>query len=289
MRLTAAQSNLQIDKEKCTQCGVCTHICWTHAMKKGEDGYPVMSQNDPSDSWHSCWGCQRCMASCPTGALGICGKKPEDSATPDQRPTPESVDALVLTRRTCRDFKQEDIPLEKINHILSLAATAPSAGCNQQVRFSVVTQKEVMKKLSKKLWQGLLDNAEQGIFPGSEEGFNEKDFRLVERGINHGKDVIFRNAPHMLLIHAPKSPGSPTIDTAIALTYGELLFSAHGFGTVVASFGGTSLRSLPGLLEELGIPEDHFLQAPLLFGIPSLTFPRGTQRFDHMTPHIVTL
>ena len=55
MRLTAEQACLNVDYEKCTQCGLCTKICWTHAMVKNQQGYPVMSQADPSDSWHSCW------------------------------------------------------------------------------------------------------------------------------------------------------------------------------------------------------------------------------------------
>ena len=90
MRLTAAQACLKVDYNKCTKCGLCTKICWTHAMVKNQEGYPVMSQSDPSDSWHSCWACQRCMAVCPTSALSICGKDPADSVLTADRPSPQA-------------------------------------------------------------------------------------------------------------------------------------------------------------------------------------------------------
>ena len=70
MRITAKEANLVVDRSKCSRCGRCTHICWTHAMVKDSEGYPVMSQTDPSDTWHSCWACQRCMAVCPYRRTG---------------------------------------------------------------------------------------------------------------------------------------------------------------------------------------------------------------------------
>lgn len=281
MRITGQDAALSVNRDTCTRCGRCTQICWTHAMVKDGDGYPVMTQTDPGDTWHSCWACQRCMAVCPTGALSICGKRPEDSVTTALRPTPQAVEALMLTRRTCRDFKQENADPEEIERILRVVGNAPSAGCHQQVAFSVIADKDVLARVRDRLWALTCENAEKGVYPGGAEGLGEQDFRLVKKGMDHGKDVIFRNAPHVLFLHAPTHPGNPEVDTAIALSYAELLFSAYGYGTVVASFAGTALRALPELREELGIPRDHYLQCPLLFGFPAIDFPRGVQRFDH--------
>lgn len=282
MRLTAQEANLIVDQEKCTRCGLCTRICWTHAMVKNPDGFPVMTQADPSDIWHSCWACQRCMAVCPTGALQICGKKPEDSIPASEVPSPAAVEALLLNRRTCRDFKDENIPYETIEHILSIVANAPNAGCHQQLEFSVISNREALQRFRDHLWQRICENAEQGIFP---QGFSEKDFLLVKKGMDRGKDVVCRNASHLLLIHEPMAREGYTVDTAIALSYAELLFNAYGYGTVVASFCWAALKTLPDVCEELGIPASHYLQCPLLFGVPAITFPRGVQRFDHLVIH----
>ncbi len=282
MRLTAEQACLNVDYEKCTQCGLCTKICWTHAMVKNQQGYPVMSQADPSDSWHSCWACQRCMAVCPTGALSICGKDPSRSVLTADRPSPQAVETLMLTRRTCRNYKDEDVDRATLEHILKIVGNAPSGGCHQQVEFTVFPDKETFARFKHYFWERVQQNAEQGIFP---EGFNEKDFALVKKGMDHGKDVIFRGAPNLLLIHAAMDRGDWVVDTGIAMSYAELLFNAYGLGTVVASFAGAALKRLPDVRTRLGIPENHVLQCPLIFGVPAITFPRGVQRFDHLKIH----
>ena len=277
MRLSAQEAKLFIDQAKCTRCGLCTHICWTHAMVKDAEGYPVMKQTDPGDTWHSCWACQRCMAVCPTGALQICGKRPEDSIPASAVPAPEAVEALLLNRRTCRDYLEENVPYADIERILRIVSAAPNAGCHQQVAFSVISDRKALLRFRNHLWARILENAQQGVYP---TGFSEQDFLLVKKGMDHGKDVICRNASHLLLIHAPAQREGHTVDTAIALTYAELLFNAYGYGTLVASFCWAALKTLPDVREELGIPADHYLQCPLLFGKPSVVFQRGVQRFD---------
>lgn len=285
MRLTAQEANLIVDKDLCTRCGLCTKICWTHAMVKDENRYPKMAQNDPSDTWHSCWACQRCMAVCPTGALQICNKKPDDSVPRSAMADPKSVEALMLNRRTCRDYKPENIPMETITEILNIVSNAPSAGCQQQVQFSVISDREALIRFRDTFWQKICEKAEQGIYP---VGFSELDFKLVKKGMDNGKDVIFRNAPHLLLIHAAQDKGNWMLDTAIAMTYAELLLGAHGYGTVVASFSWAAMKTMPELMVELGVPADHYLQCPLVFGIPAIDFPRGVQRYDHVSINQVT-
>lgn len=277
MRISGKEANLKVDYNKCTRCGLCTHICWTHAMVADADGYPVMRQTDSTDTWHSCWACQRCMAVCPVGALQICGKRPEDSVPASAVPPPQGVEALLLNRRTCRDYRQENIPFPDIVHILRIVSAGPTAGCHQQVEFSILADREALQRFRARLWERICENAQQGVYPS---GFQQQDFLLVKKGMDHGKDVICRNAPHLLFIHEPTSREGYTVDTAIALTYAELLFNAYGYGTLVASFCWAALKTLPDVRERLGIPADHYLQCPLLFGIPSITFPRSVQRFD---------
>lgn len=284
MRLTAQEANLKVDLDKCTRCGLCTKICWTHAMVKNQEGYPVMSQTDPSDSWHSCWACQRCMAVCPTGALSICGKDPANSVLTSDRPAPEAVETLILTRRTCRNYKEEDVDPALLAHILRIVGNAPSGGCHQQVAFTTFPNGQVFARFKAYFWQRVQENAQQGIYP---EGFSAHDFALVKKGMDRGKDVIFRGAPNVLFIHAPMNRGDWVVDTGIAMTYAELLFNAYGLGTVIASFAGAALKTLPDVRAKLGIPEDHFLQCPLIFGVPAITFPRGVQRFDHLNVQMV--
>ena len=277
MRLGTQEANLIVDREKCTRCGLCTHICWTHAMVKDPEGYPMMRQISPDDAWHSCWACQRCMAVCPMGALYICNKDPKDSVPASAVPEPGAVEALLLNRRTCRDYAEENVPYTTIEHILRIVSAGPTAGCHQQLSFTVITDRKALMRFRDHLWDRALENAQQGIYPS---GFSEQDFLLVKKGMDHGKDVVCRNASHLLLIHEPAAQEGHTVDTGIALAYAELLLNAYGYGTLIASFCWAALKTMPDIREELGIPADHYLQCPLLFGVPSVFFQRGVQRFD---------
>ena len=54
----------QLNKEKCTQCGVCIEVCPVGAARWGEDGYPEFDLN-------ACIGDAQCIAMCPAVALRV--------------------------------------------------------------------------------------------------------------------------------------------------------------------------------------------------------------------------
>ncbi len=51
---------IQIDKEKCTQCGACVKACPLEAAKGRVDGKKM-----PAD----CFSCARCLSTCPVDAI----------------------------------------------------------------------------------------------------------------------------------------------------------------------------------------------------------------------------
>jgi len=51
---------IQVDQEKCTQCGLCVHVC-RGVLGMGADGPQVIRE--------LCIGCGQCVAICPAGAL----------------------------------------------------------------------------------------------------------------------------------------------------------------------------------------------------------------------------
>ena len=58
------------------------------------------------------------------------------------------LDFCILTRRTCRDYKNKPVKLSKIGEILEIAKYAPSAGNIQNWRFIIVTDKNKREKIS---------------------------------------------------------------------------------------------------------------------------------------------
>ncbi|UCF56268.1 MAG: 4Fe-4S binding protein, partial [Deltaproteobacteria bacterium] len=53
----------KVDKDKCTQCGVCTDF-YCPVPTNGDDGYPVIDETN-------CQGCGLCVAICPGDALSV--------------------------------------------------------------------------------------------------------------------------------------------------------------------------------------------------------------------------
>jgi nitroreductase len=58
------------------------------------------------------------------------------------------LDFCILSRRTCRDYKNKPVSMGKIGEILEISRYAPSAGNLQNWRFIVVTDKNKREKLS---------------------------------------------------------------------------------------------------------------------------------------------
>ena len=106
-------------------------------------------------------------------------------------------------------------------------------------------------------------------------GFFAEFVRLWEE---QGVDVLFRGAPHLLVVSAPKHVPSPMPDCMIALSYFELFAQANGVGTV---WDGLAKWAIADLLPEsrarLGIPEDHQVGYAMVFGKPAVQYARTVQ------------
>ena len=94
----------------------------------------------------------------------------------------------------------------------------------------------------------------------------------------HGVDVMFRGAPHLLVASAPKDAPCPVQDTHIFLTTFELLASSHGLGTLWDGMFMMALAVCPELRQTLRIPADHALGYAMLFGRPAVQYHRPVKR-----------
>lgn len=57
----ASKKGVEIDSEKCINCGICIRVCPAAAVKKGEESYQI-SKND-------CLVCMECVRRCPQDAI----------------------------------------------------------------------------------------------------------------------------------------------------------------------------------------------------------------------------
>ena len=128
----------QVNKDKCISCGLCVKDCSTMAIKMGDDNKPYMSQNGNS----RCMACQHCLAICPVGAISIQGKNAENSTLYSELSSEQTLLA-IKNRRSCRNYKTEDVSLETIEKLKEMLNYVPTGRNNHNLLFSITnTRKE---------------------------------------------------------------------------------------------------------------------------------------------------
>ncbi|OEU60730.1 MAG: nitroreductase [Desulfuromonadales bacterium C00003094] len=259
-----------VDSKKCTRCGECVKDCPVGIIALEDSGPALIA-----DKAKLCLKCQHCLAVCPTAALSVLGKNPADSQVlAGHLPTAEQVEALIRGRRSVRRFAPEPIASDTINKLLRTAAHAPTGHNNLGVVFTVIEDPATMKQLREETLAGIREAVEGERLPKGMEFFAG-----IVKAWDRGTDVIFRDAPHLVIVSAPKSGPTPAADGYIALCTFELLASSLGLGTLWDGLATWALVDIaPQVGAKLGIPETHELVYTMLFGQPAVKYHRTVQR-----------
>jgi len=259
----------KVDTGQCIQCGECAKDCLWNVIEMDE--YPHI----PADKEANCISCQHCLAVCPTGAISIFGKEPEDSLSlKGALPDPQQMETLIMGRRSTRRYKKEGVDPELIHHLLEVTSHAPTAVNQRNTVLTVVDGAEAMDRFRKEVTEAALNLLHEGGIPAGYERIGD-----YLQGCENGMDVIFRNAPHLLVASAPPETLAPMADCHIAMSYFELLANSHGIGTVWNGIARACLTAVvPEFARKLGIPEDHQIVCVMSFGKPAVKYHRTVQR-----------
>ena len=261
--------DFKIEEEKCIECSLCAQDCPVRIIVM--DPKPIILPNKEKN----CLQCQHCLAICPTGALSILGKKPEDSVlVKGEIPKPQTLSRLIKTRRSVRKYKQEDLNSELIQELMDTASYAPTGHNDNAVLLSLIDKKAELEKFKAKVYASIKEAKENGNL--------EKQYELLsvfQRMWESSKtDIIFRDAPHLLIASAPTVDSSPEADCLITLSYFELLANTHGIGTLWNGLIKWAIDDIdPSLRTLIGIPKSHTIGYVLLFGKAAIKYTRGIQ------------
>lgn len=259
--------DLKIDDSKCIHCGQCINDCMARALEFDENNIPKVSK----DGENRCIKCQHCLAVCPTGALSIFNKNPENSE-PVKEFHPEEILNLIKTRRSYRHYKKENLDPETMNKLKNMLNWIPTGVNDHRLHFSFIDDIEVMNEFRDYTNKKLIDILSKPVI---DTAF--KKFDRYKKAILKGHDIIFRGAPHMLVLSSPINAPCKDIDPIIALSYFELYAQSLGVGTCWCGLGYGILRIMPELCIQLEIPETHKLSYVMLFGVPDTKYHRSTQ------------
>jgi len=223
-----------------------------------------------------CLECQHCLAVCSTGAVSIGGFSPDESISlPAGQPSFEQLVMLVKARRSVRHYLKTPVPAEQITALLDAAAYAPTAVNNRQVLLTVVEDVAVMEQVRRKTYQRLAELVAAGGLSANMAYFET----LIKDALGRGVDVIYREAPHLLIASSPIDGPSPDADCFIALAYFELLAVSQGLGTLWCGLARWALTQVAAdLLGALGVPPTHKVGYMMMFGQPDIAYHRTVQR-----------
>lgn len=259
-----------INAAKCTKCGLCSKECPTLIIN-GKNGIPEIKLGKEKN----CIKCQHCLAVCPTGALSIFGKKPEDSVkVSNEIPSPLKMERLIKTRRSVRKFKDELIGEELLENVLRISSYAPTGHNKNQVLLTPTFTKEEFNKVRDLVYGAIKKAVETESLPDEAKVYN--NFLQVWEA--KGIDVLFRNAPHFIIASAPKSNENGVADCVISLSYFELLANSMSIGTLWDGLAKVVFEKIDSKLQmALNIPEDHTIGYMMVFGKPAVNYSRSVQ------------
>jgi len=272
--------------DTCTNCMLCVQDC-AAVVWQISDGVPVAA--DPE----SCNLCSHCLAVCPAGAIAHEGLDLLQIEKIDKkRISPESYETITRGRRSIRRFKDKGVPKNILEKIIRVSNYTPTATNSQNVSYIVITDKNVLKKISAKVFGfsvKIFDFAKK--FPGNIlyrfiQYFSWSD--VITRYIDpmqyyidetkKGRDFILHNAPALILVHGPKGKNFSSENCNLAA--GNIINFAYslGLGTCYIGFLNISLKYSKKLRMLAKIPKNRMAYACIIVGYPAYSHTHTVSR-----------
>lgn len=174
----------------------------------------------------------------------------------------------ILTRRSIRQYKQEQIKDEELQAILEAGKYAPTAMNQQLWHFTVVQNQQMLQKINQGCQRVFLNSGNKSM----------KDRAKVE------DFSIFYKAPTLILVSVDEKAIAPHNDGSLAL--GTMFLAAHSLGigscwihAVNALF---STEEGKFLCKELGIPESYISIGSGAFGYKAAEAPPRAPRKENL-------
>jgi len=258
-------SSIKIDSAKCIHCGACVKDCITYSLEQDESGLAKIAKNGESN----CISCQHCFAICPVGAISFDNNNPED-ANNVKFANANDILEHIKSRRSIRQYKNEEISDELLSKLKEMLPYIPT-GCNYNgLHFSIIESKSAMDTIReyvrKKLLK-LISNKITNKYAGK--------FAKYKKAFENGEDIIFRNAPHLIVVSSSIHAPCANVDPIIALSYIELYAQSLGLGTCWCGFAQACFKLMPSLAKMVSIPDGYKPVYAMLLGYPSVEYKRG--------------
>lgn len=265
--------NFNVDHATCTTCGQCVRDCPAGIIEQSGADVPFIRPENEE----SCIRCQHCLAVCPSAAVSIFGRDPANS-TPlvdGSFPTLEKMLNLVRGRRSVRQYRDENVDPCLLQQVLAAIGNAPTGVNRMGLTFTVIDDKDAMQRFRVQTLTALAEALQAGRVPEPYATIVE----AVPEWFDKQVDIIFRGAPHMLVVSAGSEAVCPREDVNLALAYFELVAQSAGLGTVWCGLAKMAMELVPEQQRIAGVIPGHDYYT-MLFGWPAVRYARTVQRDD---------
>ncbi|MCD6564768.1 MAG: nitroreductase family protein [Bacteroidales bacterium] len=282
-----------INQEKCKKCKLCIEVCPVNIIGiDDKSGVHFIKERESI-----CLKCGQCMAICSTEAIQVNGF----SYNNDFFPLPENkvdyrnfIDFLA-NRRSVRNFKDKPVPDELIHQILEVVSFAPYGAEPEKVNITVVNNREKME-LALPAIAEFLDNVVKWVEnpiasfmikrkKGAETFNTIKNHlypisKLKNYKLEYG-DRITRNAPAIIIFHAPKGAEEHTNNSLIYATYSMLAAHSLGLGATIIGIVPAAINKVKEVREVFQIPEENEAIISVIIGYPKYKYRKSIKRRGH--------
>ncbi len=277
---------LDVNSETCIKCGKCVKVCPALIFKQENRKSEVETHHT-----ETCISCGHCVAVCPTQSV-IHSDFPRhkihelDTST---LPSPEQVMALMKSRRSYRAFSEKPVPEKMLEQILEAAHSAPTAENRQQIHFTLVTDPEMLHKVSAATIDVFYSIAKKACSPLIKPIIKRVNPKMYEQAqfllaladdFTAKNDKILRGATALILIHSPKSVRFGRQDANLAYQNGSLMAESLGVGQFYTGFvcAASDMGKKSSIAKLLGIK--GIIHAGMALGMPTLKYPYYIDKKD---------
>lgn len=288
------KATVAINKVICTACGCCSSVCPHEAIEQGEENAVFQAE--------SCFGCCHCMAVCPVDAVQVFrldnGRELLPVSLPDDmtfsgRTGVEALLNIMMSRRSCRNYLEEPVPMEILEMLAETGTTAPSGTNSQSWVFHFFPErKDVLylagltadyyARLNRQARSPLL-RLLMKIFGSDELGSYYRNYHdSVEESLRawreEGRDQLFHGAAAAMLVTVERNASCPVEDGLLATQ--NILLAAHGMGlgSCLIGFVVEAMRRSPAMCRKLGIGTNEEICSVIALGYPDVKFVRPAGR-----------
>ena len=285
-------TSVYIDGSQCDGCGLCVRVCPARAFTL-EEGRAVVAGE-------CSLACEHCAAVCPRQAIEVDIEPAESllcesfaAAGRVEPVSPPALFALLRHRRSCRVYREKEVPLPLLKDLVRAGITAPSGTNSQAWSFTVIPNREKLldfgsaiavfyEQLNRLAEKGWLRRGLRFCRRPELENYYREYYESVREGLESWRrgsdDRLFHGARAAILVGSRPGASCPVEDALLAAGQIILVAESLGLGSCLIGFAVEALARDKKIKRQLGIPAEEKIHAVIALGWPAIKYQRPTAR-----------